>query len=158
MGNVEGTNGASKDGTSIDKPKNLEPVKSYQGYNEDGEVVATQTAQDASQTVIDPMEVWTQANKLVSTSDTEFGLIRQAYVDAQAEGQDAIYVEGVPVSTILTATIEALPSYPESIREYGNNVVESSVDVHNSKQKIFNQEARNKVENDADVVRVDEKQ
>jgi hypothetical protein len=104
------------------------------------------------------MEVWTQANKLVSTSDTEFGLIRQAYVDAQAEGQDAIYVEGVPVSTILTATIEALPSYPESIREYGNNVVESSVDVHNSKQKIFNQEARNKVENDADVVRVDEKQ
>ena len=158
MGNVEGTNGTSTDGTLIDKPKNLEPVKSYQGYNEDGELVTTKTADDASQKDIDPMEVWTEANKLVSTSYTEFGLIRQAYVDAQAEGQDAIYVEGVPVSTILTATIEALPTYPESIREYGNNVVESSVDVHNSKQKSYNQEARNDVENAADVVRVEEKQ
>ena len=135
----------------------MEQPKTYNGYNNEGTLIASYTGADATER-INPDEVKAKIENVIQVSAEQTKKICSALENARTDADNAIIVQGTnmdPYIQAAIAAVEKIGSNMESIINSGD-LYATAVQVHDELQDKNNQEAYNKTSGTSGVVKTQE--
>lgn len=129
-------------------------VKTFKGYNQQGEVLSTVTAENANN-YINPDEVKAAIDNVETVAKNGFENVKKALRNVEPDASEAIVVQGTKMTETIEETGNSLDSFPGLFKESISVLHTESIKVHDQIQTEFNNQARESAKV-ADVVNVRE--
>ena len=131
----------------------METPKTFHGYDEDDDCIATETAEDANN-YLNPEEVKAALAKLEAVLKEQFKGIVDALRAIEQDANEAVIVQGTKMGGTIEDTCEALEAIPDSILGEIGDLYNEAVIAHDEIQRTLNDNAKSSAWNHSGVVRV----
>ena len=129
--------------------------KTYRGYNEDGEQIASATAEDANN-YLNPDEVKAAVEQVKEAIKDGISSITKALNNLTTDAEEALIVQGTSMAGPIEEVCTGIKGLPDDIGESMDGIYTQSVKVHDDFQKELNSAAKKSVQSVSGVVKVRE--
>ena len=131
----------------------MESPKTFHGYDEDDDCIATETAEDANN-YLNPEEVKAALAKLEAVLKEQFKGIVDALRAIEQDANEAVIVQGTKMGGTIEEVCNALDSVPDTILSQIGDLYSLAVTKHDEIQRELNDTAYNSTASTSGVVRV----
>ena len=130
----------------------MEQPKTYNGYDDNGNVVASYTGADAS-LKINPEEIKEKIEKVVQVSAEQTKKICSALENVKNDADDALVVQGATIDSFIDMAIQSVEYIKENIEKIINagDLYSAAESVHDQIQIENNKAAYNKTASSSGV-------